>query len=307
MSVTVGLTETAVALQASPELVVQQLLNGLSIGAVYALIAIGLTLVFGIMDVINFAHGEFVMLGGYALFWLITLFSVPFFPAMVVGVILVGGFAVVVERSVFRPLYDRPLLAPMMASFGLLLVVQNGVSYLWGGRPRSIPDPFGNAVLSVEGFTVSYLRLFTVVVTALMYLGLWAFLQYSVTGKAVRATAQNEEAALIRGIDTDRVNTVTFVLSGVFGAVGGVLYGTLFPVFPTMGLYPMLKAFAAIIIGGLGSVPGALVGGLLIGVVEAVGIVLVENGSQWRDAFAFLLLVVVLLVRPRGLLGGWDR
>ncbi len=306
MSPVLGLA-TGGALQASPELLVQQLLNGLSIGAVYALIAIGLTLVFGIMDVINFAHGEFVMLGAYALFWLVTLFSVPFFPAMVVGVVLVGGFAVAVERSVFRPLYDRPLLAPMMASFGLLLVVQNGVSYLWGGMPRSVPDPFNNAVVSLGGITISHMRLFTVAVTALMYLGLWAFLQYSTTGKAIRATAQNEEAALIRGIDTGRVNTATFVLSGIFGAAGGVFYGTLFPVFPTMGLYPMLKAFAAIIIGGLGSIPGALVGGLLIGVVEAVGIVVIENGSQWRDAFAFLLLLTVLLVRPQGLLGGWDR
>ena len=296
-----------VLLQTSPDLVVQQLINGLSIGAVYALIAIGLTLVFGIMDIINFAHGEFVMLGAYALFWVLAFTNVPFFAAMILAVVAIGLLAVVVERSVFRPLYDRAALAPMMASFGVLLVLQNGVHVVWGGQPRSIADPFGNASLSVAGYYISYMRLFTVVVTVLMFLGLWALLLKTKIGKAIRATAQNEEAALIRGIDTERVNTATFVLSGVFGAAGGVIYGTLFPVYPAMGLYPMLKAFAAIIIGGLGSVTGALVGGLLIGVVESVGIVAIEDGSQWRHAFAFVLLVVVLLLRPQGLLGGWQR
>lgn len=297
----------------SIDLLVQQVINGVSIGAVYALIAIGLTLVFGIMDIINFAHGEFVMLGAYALFFMLAVPSMPYFLAMVVAVALVSAVAVAVERSVFRPLYDRDGLAPMMASFGLLLVLQNAVLIAWGGTARSVSDPFANAVLSAFGYQMSYIRLFALLFTTLMFVGLWAFLLRTKTGTAIRATAQNKQAALIRGIDTERVNTVTFTLSGVFGAAGGVIYGTMFPIYPTMGLFPMLKAFAAIIIGGLGSVTGALVGGLLIGITEAVlptlldSTGLVSNASQWRDAFAFLLLIGVLLFRPQGMLGGWQR
>jgi branched-chain amino acid transport system permease protein len=297
----------------SVDLLVQQLVNGVSIGAVYALIAIGLTLVFGIMDIINFAHGEFVMLGAYSLFFLLALPGMPYFVAMVLAVALVSVFAVVVERSVFRPLYDRQGLAPMMASFGLLLLLQNAVLVVLGGTPRVLSDPFDNAILSLFGFQISYIRLFALALTVAMFAGLWALLLKTKIGTAIRATAQNKQAALIRGIDTTRVNTATFVLSGVFGAAGGVIYGTMFPIYPTMGLFPMLKAFAAIIIGGLGSVTGALVGGLLIGVVETTLPTLLEgadvaaNASQWRDAFAFLLLIAVLLLRPQGLLGGWQR
>ena len=297
----------------SIDLIVQQIINGLSIGAVYALIAIGLTLVFGIMDIINFAHGEFVMLGAYALFFALAVPGMPYFVAMIVAVGLVSASAVLMERSVFRPLYDRDGLAPMMASFGLLLVLQNAVLIAWGGTPKSVPAPFSNGDLNLLGYTISYIRLFALVATVAMFAGLWAFLLRTKTGTAIRATAQNKQAALIRGIDTERVNTATFTLSGVFGAAGGVIYGTMFPIYPTMGLFPMLKAFAAIIIGGLGSVTGALVGGVLIGIVEAVMPTLIdltgliENASRWRDAFAFLLLIGVLLLKPQGLLGGWQR
>jgi len=297
----------------SPDLLVQQIVNGVSIGAVYALIAIGLTLVFGIMDIINFAHGEFVMLGSYALFFLLALPGMPYVLAMLIAVALISLFAVVVERSVFRPLYDRGGLAPMMASFGLLLLVQNAVLITWGGTPKVVSDPFNNAVVRLSGIQISYIRLFALVLTVVMFAGLWALLLRTKIGTAIRATAQNKQAALIRGIDTTRVNMATFVLSGVFGAAGGVVYGTMFPIYPTMGLFPMLKAFAAIIIGGLGSVTGALVGGLLIGVVETVTPTLLDstgyvpNASQWRDAFAFLLLIGVLLLKPNGLMGGWQR
>lgn len=297
----------------SLDLIVQQVLNGISIGAVYALIAIGLTLVFGIMDIINFAHGEFVMLGAYALFFALAVPNMPYFLAMIVAVALISVVAVVVERSVFRPLYDRDGLAPMMASFGLLLVLQNAVLIAWSGTPRSVAGPFANGVWRPLGYSISYVRLFAIVVTVVMFVGLWAFLLKTKTGTAIRATAQNKQAALIRGIDTERVNQATFVMSGVFGAAGGVIYGTMFPIYPTMGLFPMLKAFAAIIIGGLGSITGALLGGVLIGVIEAVVPTLIDstglvtNASRWRDAFAFLLLVAVLFLKPQGLLGGWQR
>jgi branched-chain amino acid transport system permease protein len=290
-----------------PGLVAQQLLNGLTIGAVYALIAVGLTLVFGILDVINFAHGEFVMFGAYAGFLLLTRTPLPYPVALAIAVVLVGALALVVERAVFRPLYDRGGLAPMMASFGLLLAFQAGALVVFGGVPKSIPDPFGSATLSYGGVFVSHLRLFAVGLAVAMFAGLWVFFYRTKTGKAIRATAQNEEAARIRGIDTDRVNVATFTLSGMFGAAGGVVYGTLFSLSPVMGLHPMLKAFAAIIIGGLGSVTGALVGGVLVGLTEAFGSGFVPGGGGWRDAYAFVLLVVVLLVRPQGLLGGWQR
>lgn len=289
------------------DLVIQQLINGLSIGAIYALVAVGLTLIFGIMDVINFAHGEFVMLGAYAGFWIIALTGVPFFVALPLAIVVVGVAAVGIERVVFRPLYDRTLLATVMVAFGLLLFLQNAALMAWGGIPKSIADPFGNATIRLGGFYLSYLRLFAMALAVALFGGMWLVLQRTKIGKALRATAQNPEAAVIRGIDTDRVYMTTFAISGALAAAAGVVYGTLFQVSPTMGLLPLLKAFAAIIIGGLGSVPGALVGGLLIGVTEAMGAGLLPGGSGYRDAFAFLLLILVLLVRPQGLLGGWQR
>lgn len=291
----------------TPELVVQQFINGLSIGAIYALVAVGLTLVFGIMDVINFAHGEFVMLGAFTGFWILALTGLPYPVALVLAIVVVGAVAVVIERAVFRPLYDRSLLAIVMVAFGLLLFLQNAALMAWGGIPKSIADPFGNATLRVAGFYISYLRLFAMGLAFVLFGGMWVVLMRTKIGKAMRATSQNPEAAVIRGIDTDRVYVTTFAISGALAAAAGVVYGTLFQVSPTMGLLPLLKAFAAVIIGGLGSVTGALLGGLLIGVVEAMGAGLVPGGSGYRDAFAFVLLIVVLLVRPRGLLGGWQR
>lgn len=291
----------------SPELVVQQVINGLSIGAIYALVAVGLTLIFGIMDVINFAHGEFVMLGAYAGFWLLVLTDLPYPVVLVLAIVVVGVAAVGIERVVFRPLYGRTLLATVMVAFGLLLFLQNAALLAWGGIPKGIPDPFGNATVRVAGFYISHLRLFAMGLAAVLFGGMWLVLMRTKIGKALRATAQNPEAAVIRGIDTDRVYMATFAISGALAAAAGVVYGTLFEISPTMGLLPLLKAFAAIIIGGLGSVTGALLGGLLIGVVEALGAGLLPGGSGYRDAFAFVLLIVVLLVRPQGLLGGWQR
>lgn len=291
----------------TPEFLVQQFINGLSIGAIYALVAVGLTLMFGIMDVINFAHGEFVMLGAYAGFLVVAHAGVGFFPALLVATVAIGVAAVGIERVVFRPLHDRPLLATVMVSFGLLLFLQNGALLVFGGIPETIADPFGNETLRVGGFFLSYLRLFAMGLTLALFGALWLVLQRTKLGKALRATAQNPEAAVIRGIDTDRVYMATFGISGALAAAGGVVYGTLFQVSPTMGLLPLLKGFAAIIIGGLGSVSGALIGGLLIGVVEALGVGLVPGGSGYREAYSFVLLIVVLLVRPQGLLGGWQR
>ena len=291
----------------TPELVVQQFVNGLSIGAIYALVAVGLTLIFGIMDVINFAHGEFVMLGAYAGFWILALTGLPYPVALVLAIVTVAAAAVVIERAVFRPLYDRSMLAIVMVAFGLLLFLQNAALMAWGGIPKAIADPFGNATLRVAGFYMSYLRIFAMALTFVLFGGMWVVLVRTKVGKAMRATAQNPEAAVIRGIDTDRVYMTTFAISGALAAAAGVVYGTLFSVSPAMGLLPLLKAFAAIVIGGLGSVTGALLGGLLIGVVEAMGAGLLPGGSGYRDAFAFVLLIVVLLVRPQGLLGGWQR
>lgn len=291
----------------SVELILQQLINGLSIGAIYALVAVGLTLMFGIMDVINFAHGEFVMMGAYVGLLALTGASLPYGITILVGIIIVGTIAVGIEHAVFRPVLDRSILATVMVSFGLLLFLQNGALLVFGGIPKSVADPFGNATFRVGQFYLSHLRLFTILLTVGLFAGLWVVLQRTKLGKAMRATAQNREAAVIRGIDTDRVYKATFAISGGLAAAGGVVYGTLFQISPTMGLLPLLKGFAAIIIGGLGSVTGALLGGILIGLIEAFGAGLLPGGSGYRDAFSFLLLILVLLIRPQGLLGGWQR
>lgn len=283
---------------------VQQIINGLSIGIIYALMAVGLTLIFSIMDVLNFAHGELFMLGAYFCYWSMHLIGLPFILSLVMGILVVACISTVIERLVFRPIRGN-LVASIMASLGLMFVLQTTASLAWGTISRSMHSPFKASVLRLGTLFIPYDRLFAILASLSLFFGLWWFIQKTRMGKAMRATSINREAALIKGIDIDKVYMVTFTLAGALAASAGGILGSIYSVAPDMGLLPLLKSIAVIIVGGLGNIPGAVVGGCIIGLSEALGAAYFS--ANYRDIYCFVILVAVLLIRPQGLLSGWKR
>ena len=281
------------------------LLFGLSIGGIYALIAVGLTLILGIMDVVNLAHGEFVMLGGYVVYWLTVLYGVPYFASLPLAFLLVGLLAVAVERAVFRQLYDKPMLVSILASIGLLILIENTTLFAWSGVERFVKDPFGSLTFRMGEVFLPAVRVFAIAVAFLLFLALWLFLKRTRMGKAMRAVAQNREGALVYGINLGAVGVLSFFIGAGMSAVAGGVYGAIFSIYPTMGLLMVLKALAIIIIGGMGSVFGSFVAGIIAGVLESVVVGFIPSLQPYRDVLTFMLLVVVLLIRPKGLLGEW--
>lgn len=287
------------------EYFLQQVINGLSIGGIYTLIALGLTMIFGIMDIVNFAHGEFYMLGAFIGFWIIQLFHIPFFLALPLAMLIVGIISVGIERAIFNPLQDRRILDKLLASVGILFVLQTGALILWGPIPRRITDPLGGKILRMGNMFIPSSRLLGLGLAIVLMIILWIFLQRSKLGKAMRATSQNKTAARIRGINIDKVYMTTFFIGGALAAAAGTTAGAIFTIYPTMGLLPTLKAFAIVILGGMGKVPGAIVGGAIIGIAESLGSAYLM--SEYRHAYAFLILIIILLIRPQGIMGGWER
>lgn len=287
------------------EFVVQALVNGLAIGGMYALIAVGLTMIFGIMDIVNFAHGEFFMVGAYMGFVAAEWVGLNFYLSIVFAMVAVALIAVAIERIVFRPLQEREVLDKLLASIGVLFVLQTAAILVFGNTPRSFDSPFGNNVVSFGGIIIAEIRLFLVIATVVLFALLWYVLKRTKIGKAMRATAINPEAAEIRGVNVDHVHIATFGIGGAMAGAAGAIIGTIFSIHPAMGLLPVLKAFSVVIVGGLGSVPGAFLGGLLIGPIESLGATF--GPTEYRHTYAFVALIVVLMVRPQGILGGWQR
>lgn len=282
----------------------QQIINGLSIGIIYALMAVGLTLVFSIMDVLNFAHGELFMLGAYFCYWSMHLLGLPFVISLIVGILVVALISMIIERVVFRQIQGN-IVASIMASLGLMFVLQTMAAVAWGTISRSMHSPFKASVLQWGTLFIPYDRLFAIFASLTLFLGLWWFIQKTKMGKAMRATSLNSEAALIKGIDIDKVYMVTFTLAGALAAGAGGILGSIYSVAPDMGLLPLLKSIAVIIVGGLGNIPAAVAGGCLIGLSEAFGAAYFS--ANYRDVYCFVILAIVLLVRPHGLLSGWKR
>jgi branched-chain amino acid transport system permease protein len=285
-------------------LFVQQAVNGIIVGSVYSLIAIGLTMIFGVMRISNFAHGDYSMLGAYA-----AVFVLGFFPGWLgwVGSILaaaagVGIIGLMSERLLFRPLLDRWTdIDIIMVSVGLFLLLENLAQLLFGAMPRMITDPFRGATLNLGLFSTSVLRLFCLCFSCVAIALLQLFLSRTRLGIAIRATSQNRFAALLMGVDTAMVYALTFSVGVALAGIGGVLYGTLFAVFPTMGAMPTLKAFAVTIMGGMGSIRGAIFGGFILGIAETLGGNYIS--MNYKNAIGFVIIILVLLIRPSGLFG----
>jgi branched-chain amino acid transport system permease protein len=280
-------------------LLAQAALNGLVIGAMYMLMAVGFTLTFGIMRVVNFAHGEFYMLGAFAGFFTYVQWEMPFVVCLAIAAVTVGILGMLIERTLIQP-FRSDEMSGMIATLAISVIIQNGAVLLWGPSPRAMPD-IVTGTLAIGPFSFPWSRLVVIAAAALIFVAFWLFMQRTRLGRAMRAVAQDTETALLQGIRVNYIYPLAFGLSVALAALAGALMGPVFSVSPFVGLTPMLKAFVVVILGGLGSVPGAAVGGLLLGMIESFTATIF--GSLVSDILQLLLVILILLVRPAGLLG----
>jgi branched-chain amino acid transport system permease protein len=280
-------------------LLAQAALNGLVIGAMYMLMAVGFTLTFGIMRVVNFAHGEFYMLGAFAGFFTYVQWEMPFVVCLAIAAVTVGILGMLIERTLIQP-FRSDEMSGMIATLAISVIIQNGAVLLWGPSPRAMPD-IVTGTLAIGPFSFPWSRLVVIVAAALIFVAFWLFMQRTRLGRAMRAVAQDTETALLQGIRVNTIYPLAFGLSVALAALAGALMGPVFSVSPFVGLTPMLKAFVVVILGGLGSVPGAVVGGLMLGMIESFTATIF--GSLVSDILQLLLVILILLVRPAGLLG----
>ncbi len=280
--------------------IVQQLLNGLAIGAVYTVIALGLTVVFGILGIAHFAHGSVAMSGGYLTFLFGEKLGLPFFAGMALAMAVGAVLGLLIERLAYRPVRDAPHINAFIIALGLTMVFEGLNLLAFGADQVVIQTPY-RGVFHVAGVAVSELRLL-VIVTAFTLIGIVAILiSRTKTGKAIRAVAQNRSAAILMGVDVNRVSATVFFVSSALGAAAGALVGALLAIAPGVGEGLAVKGFAVLILGGLGSIPGAIVGGVVLGASESLAAGFIS--SAYKDVIAFLVMILVLLFRPEGLLG----
>ena len=293
-------------------LFLQQLINGLTVGAVYALIALGYTMVYGILELINFAHGEIYMLGAYlgiivlGFFTAVGLTAVSLPLAIFLTIIAAGlicaSYGATMEKIAYRPLREAPRLAPLISAMGVSIFLQNYVMLTQGATDKVFPAVIPRKVFTVYGAEVTYLQVFIMAASILLMAGLHLFIMKTRMGRAMRATALDKKAAGLMGVNIDSVISTTFILGSFLAAVAGVMVAMYYGLVNFyIGYLAGMKAFTAAVLGGIGNVQGAMLGGLLLGVLESLG-----AGYLWpeyKDAFAFLVLVLILIMRPQGLLG----
>lgn len=280
----------------------QQLINGLVTGSAYALIALGYTMVYGVLQLINFAHGEIYMAGAFAGLLLVTAAKLPFWLALPLAMAIAALVGVTVEFVAYRPLRRSSRLAVLISAIGMSIFLSNLGLWIFGPATRSFQPPFRVTTLEIGGIRTNTLSLLALGLALLMMIGLHYLVTRTKMGKAMRAVAQDRDTAALMGINVNRTISFTFAIGSALAAAAGVMVGMLFnAVTPTMGVMPGLKGFVSAVLGGIGSIPGAMVGGLVLGMAETVGVALLS--SQWRDAIAFAILIIVLLSRPTGLLG----
>jgi branched-chain amino acid transport system permease protein len=282
-------------------LFLQQLLNGLILGGAYSLISVGLTMSFGIMNITNFSHGTIYMLGGYAMYFFSTVWGLPFFLSVAIAIVSVGLIGIAVERVVFRRVYEGPEINSLLISLGLLIFLENTALLLWGSEVVSVRAPYNEIMISVFSAKITLQRIVVLLSSLVIIAGLYYFLNFTKFGKSIVATAQNPKGAALVGIDIPKIYMSTFAISAGLAAAGGALLAPLFYVFPTMGAMPLLKAFVVVVLGGMGNVQGAVVGGFLVGIVESLGGGYIS--SDYKNAYAFIILIGVLLIRPQGIFG----
>lgn len=281
-----------------------QLLNGFLIGLIYGLVAVGITLIFGVMKLVNFAHGEIYMIGGYTIYYLsvvVGIYTAFALPGSIIVTFLIG---LIIERILIRPMYTKYVENAseyaMIVTFGLSILLMNIVLLIFGWRVHGVP-PFISGIITISLLSVAADRITAAVAGAILLVILLFFINKTWYGKALRATSQNREGAAMVGIDTTQMNTLAYALGCALAGAGGGILATIFTVNVEMGQVPALRSFAIIVLGGMGSVKGSIIGAIILGVLESVASILISPAYQ--DVVGFLVLIAILLFRPQGLFG----
>jgi branched-chain amino acid transport system permease protein len=283
----------------------QHLINAAALSGTYALLGIGLTLVFGIMRVVNFTHGEFYALGGYAAYGFVVLLKVDFFTSLVLAGIVGFAIGTVVEFVLLRRRLLSDIDGVMLIMIGMMIIMQNTEQLLWGGVAKLVPSPFSQQPLVFGPVSIAPIRVFVVCAAIVLLGGFYVLIERTRLGTAMRATFQDRDAAAMMGVNVSAIYTLTFGLGAALASVAGALLAPIFVVNPTMGDLASLKAFAIVILGGLGNLPGAVLGGIALAVVEEFGAGYIS--TDYRDALGFLVILLVLMVRPQGLFAAKER
>ncbi len=299
------------------DIFLQQIINGLVLGSIYALVALGYTMVYGIMGLINFAHGEVVMLGALVALSVVSVLAGSGLPGVVIALLGLAVAALVcmavgftIERIAYRPLRKAPRLAPLITAIGVSIVLQNLAMLVWGRNYHAFPPVLPASQHEILGATITSLQLAIIAIAALMMAALVLLIQRTRLGRAMRATAENPAIAQLMGVDIDRIISFTFVIGSALAAVAGLMVSANYSIAHYyMGFILGLKAFTAAVLGGIGNIAGAMIGGILLGLIESLGAGYIGDltggflGSHYQDVFAFFVLICVLVLRPSGLVG----
>lgn len=283
----------------------QQLANAISLGSLYALLAIGYTMVYGILRLINFAHGDIFMLGTYIAFYSMTSFLLPWWASFLIAIVLTIAFGLLVEKSAYKPLRNSPRMSIMISAIGASFLIENLAIVIFGGRPKSFPIPdLFNTVIKIGNVSILSIAIITPIITVIVLALLFYVVNKTKVGMAMRAVSKDYEAARLMGIDVNTIISITFGIGSGLAAIGGIFWSLKYPsLLPLMGVMPGLKCFIAAVIGGIGDIRGAVLGGFLLGLIEIMLIAAFPELTGYRDAFAFVLLIVILLVKPTGIMG----
>lgn len=280
----------------------QQLINGISLGSIYALIALGYTMIYGIIRLINFAHGDIYMLGAYFGFFATTNLGLSFIPSIIVAMVCAAVVGIIIERVAYKPMRNAPRIAILITAIGVSFLLEYGMMLLVSPQPRTFPAVFEATVYNFGPLVANSQQLVILISAIILMTILTYIVNQTKIGKAMRAVSFDADAARLMGINIDRVISMTFALGSALAAAGGVLVGVYYnSIDPLMGMMPGLKAFVAAVLGGIGIIPGAMIGGIILGVVEAMVSGFIS--STFRDAAAFGILILILLYKPAGLLG----
>lgn len=283
----------------------QQLINGMSLGSLYALLAIGYTMVYGILRFINFAHSDIFMVGAYSAFFFIVIFRIPWPLAAVLAVCVTALVGMTIDRVAYRPVRDAPRISALITAVGVSSFIENLGLVTVGARPKAFESPqFMSRVFHIGPVTITGVAIWVPIITFVLLAVMMYVVYRTKIGMAMRSVSTDIEATRLMGVDVDKVISYTFALGSALAAAGGILWACKYPkISPLMGVYPGWKAFTAAVVGGIGSIPGAMIGGFIIGLIEVMTVAISPGLSGYRDGVIFLVLVVFLLVRPTGILG----
>ncbi|SUX06268.1 branched-chain amino acid ABC transporter permease [Campylobacter lari] len=286
-------------------LILQQIINGFSLGSMYALIAIGYTMVYGVLRLINFAHGDIMMVGAYSALFCVTSMNVPFLGALSLAMLFAAALGIAIDRVAYKPLRKAPRISLLITAIGISFLIQNMFNVLFGSTPKYFPVPsYLETVINFNNISISINSILVPILTFFILLVVLFILYKSKYGIAIRALAFDIHTVNLMGIDANRIIAIVFALGSALAAIGGIFWAVSYPsVEPSMGTLIGLKAFGAAVLGGIGSVAGAVLGGLIIGFTEVVVVAIFPDLSGFKDAFAFIFLVLILLFKPTGILG----